>query len=1161
MPSHGLEELRAVTQREWQVVGAKTRAARRGTGAPPDPFLHEVLKSGRLTVVDEREVRSAPRRGAATTAQLEMNAVPGELYILMARHESGAITYHFPTQVERRSGARGAVAATIRFSVPIPEDLPGTATRRGLIGKVVHAVVMKVLGKVVDKAIAVAGRAVEAIAWKIKKLEEGWKHVTPQGLSSGSLPQIKIADAVGTAPFRNLLFLHGTFSHASSAFAGLATARGANGEAFFELVQPVYGERIFAFDHFTVSRSPYDNAKALLDELPSGPCLFDVVTHSRGGLVLRTLVETGQQVGSRGRRFVLGRAVLVASPNEGTPLASPSHFDKYVTWISNLVDMFPDNPFTIAANFIAEALVWLARGVRVDVVGLAAMNSEGQVIQQLQAPPGPQPGTYSALVANYEPDQTLLQRMFDAGVDTFFGTANDLVVPSEGGWRVDSGPTSAIPGDQIGCFGRGGNLANPAESQVTHTSFFSRTGTLDFLARAFKGQPQGLPLVDPGTHLPFRGRRGVVSVASGAAASALVSPRAATQLALRPAPSGSSAVSPVLPIEPRIPSPLPEVVLVRGRLLDEVFYLSVLGSDDEHSNATLLANFRNARVVEPMPTKGGAAGQRFRRMIQVQRGMRDYLDGKPGAPELPHGDTLVKLGIDLFETILPGKVRRLYDAARSFQQGGRLDLVFTSMISWLADLPWEFAYDTERKNFLATSEVNFTRNVSTTIPADRTPESTKLRVLVVVAQPLGLAHLSVEEETEVIKSGFKRLIDHQLAEVEVLLDTTPALLHQKLEVARPYDVLHFVGHGEYDQQARLGCLVFENEEGEVQTLDSQVLQQVLCRRDIRLMFLNACESGQGGTADFNRGVAPALVAAGVPAVVANQFSVLDVSATAFAQHFYWALALGRTIGDAAREARVAVNYSISGEAIDWAVPVVFARNPADRLVTVKEDGDAEVAEQQTTRLQTVRAQRRSFRAKDVRWQTVGLWDVHRTIPHLDRIALVLTEKQSEYLFRAVSITAPLGTWQREKERDDEGSQVAYLNAEKVVARLREKPKELGLSRLIAITNFPLRDSKETGLYAWDDDPKKEISIFSTYELLEQLTPQLTIERLVANAVAAFVSGLPAHRGGPKNCPSFYNANCEIQYLAGPLQLCAPCRKKLKEAKKIDVVEKLLKTYP
>jgi len=91
-----------------------------------------------------------------------------------------------------------------------------------------------------------------------------------------------------------------------------------------------------------------------------------------------------------------------------------------------------------------------------------------------------------------------------------------------------------------------------------------------------------------------------------------------------------------------------------------------------------------------------------------------------------------------------------------------------------------------------------------------------------------------------------------------------------------------------------------------------VLQQIVCRRNVRLVFLNACETGQGGKTDFNRGVAPSLVAGGVPAVVGNQFSVLDVSATAFAKHFYWVLAHGRSLGEAAREARISVNYSISG---------------------------------------------------------------------------------------------------------------------------------------------------------------------------------------------------------------------------------------------------------
>ena len=103
----------------------------------------------------------------------------------------------------------------------------------------------------------------------------------------------------------------------------------------------------------------------------------------------------------------------------------------------------------------------------------------------------------------------------------------------------------------------------------------------------------------------------------------------------------------------------------------------------------------------------------------------------------------------------------------------------------------------------------------------------------------------------------------------------------------------------------------------------------MCRRNIRLIFLNACETGQGGKADFNRGISPSLLQAGVPAVVGNQYSVLDVSARRSRKRFYWALAQGRSLGDAAREARVAVNYLISGEAIDWAVPVLFARDPTE----------------------------------------------------------------------------------------------------------------------------------------------------------------------------------------------------------------------------------------
>ena len=80
--------------------------------------------------------------------------------------------------------------------------------------------------------------------------------------------------------------------------------------------------------------------------------------------------------------------------------------------------------------------------------------------------------------------------------------------------------------------------------------------------------------------------------------------------------------------------------------------------------------------------------------------------------------------MNLFNAMFPGTVRRLYDAARvdRLLSGGRLDVVITSMVDWVADKPWEFAYDPNRQSFLATEDVNFTRNVLTAIPAERRPD-------------------------------------------------------------------------------------------------------------------------------------------------------------------------------------------------------------------------------------------------------------------------------------------------------------------------------------------------------------------------------------------------------------------------------------------------------
>ena len=79
---------------------------------------------------------------------------------------------------------------------------------------------------------------------------------------------------------------------------------------------------------------------------------------------------------------------------------------------------------------------------------------------------------------------------------------------------------------------------------------------------------------------------------------------------------------------------------------------------------------------------------------------------------------MIAFGEQLFDTLFQDDVRRLYDEART-RQGRKLDFIFTSMIPWIAEKPWEFAYDPGRNCYLATEEMRFSRNVLTSIPADQ----------------------------------------------------------------------------------------------------------------------------------------------------------------------------------------------------------------------------------------------------------------------------------------------------------------------------------------------------------------------------------------------------------------------------------------------------------
>ena len=73
--------------------------------------------------------------------------------------------------------------------------------------------------------------------------------------------------------------------------------------------------------------------------------------------------------------------------------------------------------------------------------------------------------------------------------------------------------------------------------------------------------------------------------------------------------------------------------------------------------AHLLASFAGARVVEPFETKGGAGGERMRRIIEMHERVLAALEAG-GTQSLPAAKELREYGAVLFETLFPGTVRR-----------------------------------------------------------------------------------------------------------------------------------------------------------------------------------------------------------------------------------------------------------------------------------------------------------------------------------------------------------------------------------------------------------------------------------------------------------------------------------------------------------------------
>jgi hypothetical protein len=280
---------------------------------------------------------------------------------------------------------------------------------------------------------------------------------------------------------RALLFIHGTASSLEGGYADVNTK-------ILEALKDKYPV-ILGYDHFTLSKTPEENAKDLLNNLNKlkkakildNQFKVDVVTHSRGGLVLRSFVEL-----MKGCDYV-DNVIMAACPASGTDLANPRKWDSLANMINILSNIFAFAgvvPLKIFFGLVGGLVKFASSKVKNPkaIPGIWAMNPNSEFIKRLNQSKGNIGGTvtYNTIGSDFEPSGILSggikDDIADGIADAFFGNPNDLVVDEERmkvAWPGDI--TSSVDSD----------FRYKPDEHVYHLNYFAQAETYKMFGKYF----------------------------------------------------------------------------------------------------------------------------------------------------------------------------------------------------------------------------------------------------------------------------------------------------------------------------------------------------------------------------------------------------------------------------------------------------------------------------------------------------------------------------------------------------------------------------------------------------------------------------------------------------------------------------------------------------
>ncbi len=385
---------------------------------------------------------------------LQVPGRPDEFQFAIYTDEEGIMTFHYPQKVDSSAGMPTRAFGFLQqnqYNIPLRKARPQVEEgSRGLVGSIACKVVKIVVGKVF------AEQAGEVAHWAIRKWEERSRPYL--GLHGGKdfaelmQEQPKTFDQWDRIRGKKaLLFIHGTSSNTAGAFAGLKSGKHGDARIPATLFERYEG-RVLGFNHHTMSVGVADNVKQFYEAFRAHPgeYPFDIICHSRGGLVARALTQLPDAFLAKrldgwtrpaGVKINIDRIVFVATPNGGTHLAKPGNIPDAVQLLANYVNMLPDSLLTIGGGMILSLASAIAEAGLPHVPGLEDQGPDSELIKALCDCQN-DAARYYGFEASFSTAGKLMKAAKAVGIfsasasmmvkQLFGDQPNDLVVPTKG---------------------------------------------------------------------------------------------------------------------------------------------------------------------------------------------------------------------------------------------------------------------------------------------------------------------------------------------------------------------------------------------------------------------------------------------------------------------------------------------------------------------------------------------------------------------------------------------------------------------------------------------------------------------------------------------------------------------------------------------------------